>query len=446
MSSSKATHSNRTAPTSGSGSLGAIMTTDITALSYGGRGIGRVGGKVVFVPYTVPGDSVEVEVTGEKRGFLEGRVQRLITPSPDRAEPFCSLFGRCGGCQWQHIPYRDQVAWKERIFRESLERIGGIKGLPLESAVAAESERGYRTRAQFHVQSGRWGFFAATSNDVVELDDCPLLDPLLNKSFNALRAALSELAPALPLHTVEVGVSGFDEKAVAILHITKEARLDLDRLMDSVPDLKGVDLRVTPLMRRGGRTVASVGDGCITYRVGGLMMRSHLSAFSQVNLGQNERLVDTVLDYADPGEGDSVVDLFSGAGNLSLPLAERCGSVTAIERDGVAVRDGILNSEAKEMGNVTFLRNDAAGGLMSLEIGTHDIVLLDPPRGGALSAVREIAKVNPGKIVYLSCNPSTLARDLSFLVEHGYRMERATTIDMFPHTYHIEGIVKLNHV
>ena len=141
-----------------------------------------------------------------------------------------------------------------------------------------------------------------------------------------------------------------------------------------------------------------------------------------------------------------MVDLFSGAGNLSLPLAERCKSVIAIERDGVAIRDGILNSEAKEMGNITFLRDDAAGGVKSLDMGAHDIVLLDPPRGGALSAVKEIAKARPGKIVYLSCNPATLARDLSFLVKHGYSVERATTIDMFPNTYHIEGVVKLNHV
>jgi len=442
----KASHSNRSAAASESDLVGKIMTADITALSYGGRGIGRVDGKVVFVPYTVPGDSVEVEITGEKRGFLEGRVQRLITPSPDRAEPFCSHFGRCGGCQWQHIPYRDQVAWKERIFRESLERIGGIEELPLESALPSEAEKGYRSRAQFHVRKGRWGFFAAASNDVVELDECPLLDPNINNCFNALRKALKAQAPDLPLHTVEVGVSGVDGKTVAILHITKEGRVDLDRLMDSVDYLKGVDLRVTPLGRRRGRTVASVGDGCLTYQVRGLMMRSHLAAFSQVNLGQNERLVETVLDYADPGDEDSVVDLFCGAGNLSLPLAGRCGAVTAIERDGVAIGDGLLNSRAKDMGNITFIRDDAAGGIKKLEMGRDDIVILDPPRGGALSAVKEIAEAGTGTIVYISCNPATLARDLSFLVEHGYRIEGATTIDMFPHTYHIEGIVKLHHV
>lgn len=442
----KANHSNGPATTSRNDLPGAIKTTDITALSYGGRGIGRVDGKVAFVPYTVPGDSVEIEVTGDKRGFLEGRVQRVITPSPDRAEPFCSHFGRCGGCHWQHIPYSSQVAWKERIFRESLERIGGIKELPLESALAAESERGYRSRAQFHIRNGRWGFFAASSNDVVELDGCPLLDPALNKCFNALRKALSEFAPGLPLHTVEAGVSTLDDKTVAILHITKEVNLDLDRLMDRVPDLKGVDLCVTPVGRRRGRTAASVGDGCLTYTVSGLMMRSHLSAFSQVNLAQNERLVSTVLDYADPGEDDSLVDLFSGAGNLSLPLAGRCGSVTAVERDGVAIGDGILNSKAKDMANITFIRDDAAGGVKNLDIGADDIVILDPPRGGALSVVKEIAKVGAGKVVYISCNPTTLARDLSFLMGHGYGVERVTTIDMFPHTYHIEGIVKLNHV
>ena len=336
---------------------------------------------MVFVPYTVPGDCVEVEVTGEKRGFLEGRVQRLITPSPDRAEPFCALFGRCGGCQWQHIPYRDQVAWKERIFRESLERIGGIKGLPLERAVVAETERGYRTRAQFHVQNGRWGFFAAASNDVVELDECPLLDPFLNRSFNAVRDALVVQAPELPLHTVEVGVSDDDQKIVALLHVREKVRLDLDRLMDSVPDLKGVELRLTPLGRRGGRPLASIGDGCLTYRVSGLMMRCHLSAFSQVNLGQNERLVDTVLDFADPRDRDSVVDLFSGAGNLSIPLAERCKSVIAIERDGVAIRDGILNSEAKEMGYEPYDLTDwpgvlAAAWVQSVRVSFHTPVCL----------------------------------------------------------------------
>ena len=426
--------------------VGDRVTTDITALTYGGRGIGRVEGKVIFVPNTAPGDRVDVAVVEEKEGYIEGIVEEVVTPSPRRAEPFCPLFGQCGGCQWQHIAYSDQVEWKERIFRETLERIGGIAPLPLEKTIPAEMSGAYRTRAQFHVKEGRWGFFSARSNDIVPLEECPLLDPLLNKVFTAIRDVFAEEAPDFPLHTVEVGMSPEDNKAVALLHSGKSGKLDLERLMERVGDLKGVELFITPKRRRGGTKVASAGDCYLSYRVSGLFMRSHLSAFSQVNFGQNERLVETVLDFADPRESDSVVDLFAGAGNLTLPLARRCAEVTAIEQSRVAVEDGRINAKAKDMSTVTFRRADAADGAKSLDKGASDIVVLDPPRGGALRVAREIVEVAPEKIVYLSCNPATLARDLAFLVRHGYNVTRAVTIDMFPHTYHIEGVVKLTHV
>ncbi|MEE9591493.1 MAG: 23S rRNA (uracil(1939)-C(5))-methyltransferase RlmD [Thermodesulfobacteriota bacterium] len=415
---------------------------DITSLAYGGSGVGRLDGKVVFVPYTVPGDHVRVDIISEKKGFYKGRLLDVLSPSSLRFAPFCPLFGRCGGCQWQHISYPAQVDWKVKIFKETIERLSGVREITLETPISATSDTGYRTRVQFHVMDNKWGFFESASNRIVEVEECPVLDPLLNETFTMLRDYLRVNARHLPIHTVEIGVSELDRRTVAIIHTKRLNGFDLKDILNAVQLLKGVEVFITP-SRRKGRLLLAEGDRSLAYEIKGLNMRAGISRFTQVNLSQNSSLVDKAVEYADALYGDNVLDLYSGVGNISLPLARKCREVLGIEKEVGAVEDGISNIGYNSIKNVRFICSEASNGLNALDKRYYDIVILDPPRGGAFPSIKRVAGLRPKKIVYVSCNPATLARDLSFLVRYGYKLERMTVIDMFPHTYHIEGIVKL---
>lgn len=419
------------------------VTIDITSLAYGGKGIGRIGGKVVFVPYTAPGDRVRVDITYEKKRFLEGRLLEVVIPSPLRQSPPCPLFGRCGGCNWQHISYPAQLDWKQRIFCEILERIGGIKAVPMEPSIPAVVPLRYRAKAQFHVEEEIWGFFEAGSHKVVEVEECHLLDPILNMAFISLRDYMRNNASDLPIHTVEIGKSDLDGRAAALIHLKEKRGFNPEGVLDAISQLKGIEVRVTPPGKRNGKPVSSAGDRSLIYRLGSLTLKAHISTFSQVNISQNLHLIDTVLEYADINIKDYILDLYCGAGNLTLPLAGRCSKVTGVDNDPSAIEDAISNKEANSISNVDFICQDALKSLKALGEIHPGIVILDPPREGGFEAIKGIVDLKPKKVVYVSCNPSTLARDLSALTKNGYMVKRARLIDMFPQTYHIEGLVEL---
>ncbi len=421
------------------------VTVDITSLAYGGKGVGRIDGKVVFVPYTAPGDRAQIEIISEKKGFLEGRLIEDVIPSPLRQTPTCPLFGKCGGCNWEHIQYPGQVDWKDRIFRETIERIGGIRDLPLEPPIPAAEPFRYRVKAQFHIKDHIWGFFEAGSHRVIELEECHLLDPVLNKTFISLRNYIEENQSGLPIHTVEIGKSDLDGKAVALIHLKEKTDLKSEAILDAIKELKGIEFRITLPGKKIGKIISTAGDISLAYRLRGQILKAYISTFSQINITQNIRLVDTVLEYVNIRHEDSILDLYCGAGNLTLPLSERCKKATGIDKDPSAISDAISNVKANATKNVNFICGDAPRGIKSPSKTLPDIVILDPPREGAFEVIKGIAGLKPKSLVYVSCNPSTLARDLAVLIREGYVVNRARVIDMFPQTYHIEGVVELLH-
>ncbi len=423
----------------------ATLTVDITSLAYGGKGIGRIDGRVVFVPYTAPGDRVKIDIISEKKGFLEGRLLEILHSSPLRQDPPCSLFGRCGGCHWEHIQYPAQVDWKDRIFRETMERIGGIRDLPMEPPIPAAEPFRYRVKAQFHVEDQVWGFFEAGSHRVIEIGECYLLDPFLNKTFISLKNYIEENQSGLPIHTVEIGKSDLDGKAVALIHLKEKKDLKPDEILEAIKELKGIEFRITLPGRRVGKIISSAGDISLAYTLRGLILKVHISTFFQVNIFQNLHLIDTVLEYTDMDIKDYILDLYCGAGNLTLPLAGRCKKATGVDKDPSAISDAISNAKVNSIKNINFICSDASRGLKSISKPLPDIVVLDPPREGGLDVIRGIAGLKPKRVVYVSCNPSTLARDLAVLIKEGYVVNRARVIDMFPQTYHIEGVVELSY-
>ncbi len=419
----------------------------ITALAHGGSGVGRIDGKVVFVPFTAPGDLAMVEITAEKKAFSEGVLKEIITPSQIRSVPECGLYGVCGGCSLQHIGYQGQVEWKHRIFEETLRRIGGISDVDFDVATPSPSSMGYRSRARFHVSGGVWGFFEVKSHKVVALDACPVLDPLLNSAFTATRNALK--GADLSIFAVDIGVSEADQKAVASIHVTSSKGFPWAEALSGVKELKGYQVLVYPVRqdRNRGRLIERHADTELFYSIEDMRLGAGIDVFSQVNRSGNRLLIEKVLEYASLEGTEAVVDLFSGVGNLSLPLARRAGSVIGVESAGEAIDAAIKNAHNNGVTNADFTAMDASAWLKqeikALEKKRPDVVVLDPPRGGDTAVASMLGKVRPARIIYVSCSPPTLARDISHLIGTGYTVKRAGFIDMFPQTFHIEGVVAL---
>lgn len=422
---------------------------NITGLAYGGKGVGRVGGRVVFVPFTAPGDEVDVEIVREKKRFSEGRVTTIIKPSEDRVPPLCPVFTLCGGCSLQHVRYSQQVLWKEKIFFETLKRIGGFEEFELEDTLPAPEPFFYRSKARFQVLGERWGFFEAGSKRVVDIESCPISEPLINSAFKSIRRLFEgrfrRSHTAKTIFSLEIGV-GADALAAASFHLRGgEKGFPWGAVLEEVEELKGLEVL---LHARGGpraRRVFTGGDLNLCYESQGIKYLAPLSVFSQVNRAQNGALIKDLIRYSRLKGGERVLELFSGAGNFSLQLAKGGARVLGVEVGGEAVRAARKNAALNAIEPVEFLKAPASkwlrDNLKDLETDSPDMVVLDPPRAGDISAMRGLAEIRPKKIIYLSCSPPTMARDLKVFAAGGYRITRARVFDLFPQTYHIEGMV-----
>lgn len=417
---------------------------EITALAFGGSGVGRIGGKVVFVPFTAPGDRVRVRLAVEKKGFSEGVVSEILDPSPLRVEPPCPVFGICGGCDWQHISYPAQVEWKERIFIETLKRIGRVAPRVLDPPEASPLPYNYRSRAGFKIDGPRWGFFESKSHRVVDIEECPIADPLINTSFSVIKRALA--GKDTGLYALDLGTSEKEGAAVASFHVMRDTRFDWIAALAGAA-LKGFEVRLSPLKKGKGRRIFAEQDSRLAYRAAGVEFTAGVEVFSQVNRPQNRRLVERVVEYAGLSGTETVIDLFSGAGNMTLPLARGAKKAVGVESSAEAVKQARDNASANAVSNAVFVRANAPdwvnGNLKKLEQGGPLVVILDPPRSGETTVSGMLGRLRPERIVYVSCSPPTLARDLSLLTGNGYSVFRAGLFDMFPQTYHIESIVGL---
>ncbi|OGP15463.1 MAG: 23S rRNA (uracil-5-)-methyltransferase RumA [Deltaproteobacteria bacterium GWA2_54_12] len=420
---------------------------EITSLAYGGKGLGRIDGKVVFVPFTAPGDVVEVEITVDKKGFSEGSVKRLITPSPLRVEPACGFYGRCGGCSLQHMSYAGQLEWKQRILDETLRRIGKVEGVEFEKPIASPRELHYRSRARFHVHGHKAGFFEAASHRVVDMDSCPLLDPLVNETFRDFKQAVLSVKGRPVVYSFEVGVSEDDGKTVVSILAAPSGGFDWGEFLKPVRHLKGFEVWVMKDRTRKGKFVRAEKDTNLVYTAGGVQFSAPISVFSQVNAAQNRAMVEKISEFAALSGKESVLDLYCGVGNLSLPAAKRAARVTGVESSGQAVKQAQANAQRNSIKNAVFHEGDAAlwlkQNLKNLEQEGFDVLILDPPRGGEPQIAQSLSAVRPARIVYISCSPPTLSRDIHQLTGLGYIVSRAVLVDMFPQTYHIESILGL---
>lgn len=429
---------------------------EIERLCFGGAGFGRIDGKACFVPLTAPGDRALVRVVKEKRSFAEAEVVELLEPSPLRSEPACPYFGVCGGCDWQHLPYAEQLKQKGEIFADTLARIGKVPRELVLPVSPSPDCYGYRSRIQLKIarKAGAplLGFFKRGSHDVVDLAaGCPLAAPLVNQVLAEVRGLLPRLPQLEGITQVDLAM-GDDGESIAVFHFRgNEPTSLLDRLLAARPDLPSV---AGAYLKTGekGEMRAVFGVDSLSYAVpAGLFpgsrevrLRFSRGGFSQVNYRQNLELIKTVGEWGVLREGARMLDLYCGNGNISIPVAPLVGEVVGVEGYAPSIADAAANAETNGVANASYQVGDAALSVRRLAKRKEkfDLVVLDPPRAGA-EAAGELALLGPERILYVSCDPATLARDLGQLCGAGYRVARSKPVDMFPQTYHLESVTEL---
>jgi 23S rRNA (uracil1939-C5)-methyltransferase len=412
----------------------------IARLAAGGDGVGRLGGKVIFVPLTAPGDVCVVTIVEERPTFLRGRLLGLETPSPHRVTPRCALFGTCGGCSWQHVGPALQLEAKRSILEDALARIGRFGHPPVPAAVASPAAYGYRHRVRLHVgvHRGRavFGFYRPGSRDLVPAGSCPVLHP-----------ALERLLPAL-------GEAG--RRRPDLFAQCEELRADTD--------CGGSRVRLALRLRHGAPAefppgilddiLAAAGPGVPEILAGPTADRplrlgpdpdaleTTGAAFTQVNLEQNRALVRLAMDWAAPRAGEEVLDLYCGLGNLSLPAAARGAAVLGVDLDPEAVRQAVANARRLGRPGAEFRAGDAAAaaGALAAAGRRFGLVLLNPPRTGAREAAAAIPALAPSRVLMVSCDPATFARDAALLRAGGYVLSAVQPLDLFPQTAHVETV------
>ncbi len=397
---------------------------ELTTLVYGGAAMGRIeDGRAVFVPFALPGERVLARMVEEKRGFVRADLVKVLRPAENRIQPRCKHFGVCGGCHYQHMDYKDQLAAKEAVLRDQIERIGGVTHPPVGSIVPSPQDWNYRNSVQFHLSgAGKLGFQRGETNEVVEISECHLPEAVLNELWPQL-----DLEPVPGLERVALRAGVDDDLLMVLEGNTLEA-----------PELSVEELPVSVVHKGPGGTLVLAGDERIVQEVNGRAFRVSAESFFQVNLAQAGQMVKHVLNLVSDWRGKNVLDLYCGVGLFSAFLAEQGASVTGVEASESACDDFAANLD--EFDDVALYQGPAGEVLQRLDLHP-DVVVVDPPRAGLeRAALDEIIAMRAPLLVYVSCDPATLARDVKRLLAGGYLLDQITPFDLFPQTYHIESI------
>ena len=432
----------------------------ITELAMGGEGVGHLDGMAVFVPLTVPGDVVNV-VLSPKGRFARGQLLGVVQPSPHRVASDCGLHPACGGCPWMEVPPAMALAAKQQVLSTTLAHVGklDLSGVDVEAPIAAPSATGYRHRAKLHSERQGLhrvlGFIPARGRGVIPVDRCPVLEAPLERVLAPLARVLGR-APPGPL---DVQLSGepaaHGGKVGAVVEVGRRADPRAYRRLAGA--LVDAGLGAVEVVA-GGRTLTSVGQPALRHAVApglaGGPYGHDAACFTQGNRAQNAALVNLVMRGLALDGGQHVLELHAGAGNFTLPVARAAGHVTSVESHPRAVQWARRNvAQAGVQQAVTCHQADAddVRGVLAVAQARRaqarrarvDAVLVDPPRTGAPALARVVAALKPQRVVYVSCNPATLARDLAALVAQGWELLRLTAVDLFPRTWHVEAVAVL---
>ncbi|MFC2388736.1 MAG: 23S rRNA (uracil(1939)-C(5))-methyltransferase RlmD [Kingella oralis] len=426
----------------------------ITSLDYESRGVAKLNGKTIFVNNALPQEIAQIRITQDKAHFAEAQVEQIVQPSPYRRAPACPHYGDCGGCAMQHVEFTAQVAMKQRVFEEQLQRIGKVQPESLLPPVYGTPWH-YRSRTRLAVHTSAngkvvLGYQAKRSHKIVGISQCLLLPEHVSGCLNLIRDALQDMVNAQPkvgIRSVEISV-GEGVTAVNIVSQKRQPENVLRALAGCLNRAEG-GKQIWQVWQQIGnakpQAVSPHDAPPLAFRLPefGLTMPFQLGDFTQINLPLNEIMVARAVRYLDPQPHERIADLFCGLGNFTLPLAKRAAEVVGIEGSAALTQRAVANARANGLPNAQFATADlfAATPETLAALGRFDKMLLDPPRAGAFAVVQALhAPFLPQRIVYISCNPATLARDAAVLASKGYRFATAGMMNLFPQTSHVEAI------
>ena len=391
-------------------------------LTYGGEAMGRLeDGRAVFVPFGIPGERVRLRLTEEKRNFARGDVEEILEASPLRVIPRCKHFGVCGGCHYQHLPYEEQLKAKRDILRDQLVRIGKIENPPVRETVPSPNMWNYRNHVQFHLtEEGKLGYVMAEALHVFAITECHLPEGMLNTLWPHL-----EFDPGTNIERVSLRAGKNDDSMLLLESNSPES-----------PELE-IEACISVAHVFEENTVVIAGNDHIVISVLGRDFRVSAGSFFQVNTAMAEKMVEHLLSCL-PVSISTLLDVYCGAGLFSAFLAPKCERLIGVESSISACEDFSFNLD--EFNHVELYEGLAEDVIPYID-AMPDVILVDPPRAGLEKRVVDgIRKLNPNIIAYVSCDPSTLARDAARLISGGYKLIDVTPFDLFPQTYHIESI------
>lgn len=439
-----------------------IYEMQIDALGSNGEGIGRIAGYTVFVEGALPGETIRVLIVKVKKNYGYGKLMEILEVSPERREPMCPVAKQCGGCQLQHLSYEAELAYKTREVKDVMERIGGIKGVEVKPALGMENPWRYRNKAQFPVGRGKngcaIGFYAKRSHRIVDTEKCFLQNECNDEIIGIVRTFLNEFH--IPLYDEEkhkglvrhiltrIGRNSGEIMVCIVINGKKLPNSDI--LVERLKAVEGVVSIVLNVNKEktnvilGQKIIALWGKDTITDSIDGIAFEISPLSFYQVNPVQTEVLYGKAVELADLKGDETVLDLYCGIGTISLFFARKAKKVFGVEIVPEAIADAKKNAARNGITNVEFAVGAAEEVIPRLyeeEGVTADIVVVDPPRKGCDEKLLEtILRISPEKIVYVSCNPSTWARDLVVLKEGGYALKEVQPVDQFSHSVHVEVV------
>jgi 23S rRNA (uracil1939-C5)-methyltransferase len=443
-----------------------IINLTITSVTAQGSGVGRTeDGMVVFVPVTAVGDEIEARILKVKKSYAYAKVERLVKPSEIRVTPDCAAFAKCGGCVYRHIDYNSETEIKYNRVKDAMERIGGFSGLKINPVVQNDRPNRYRNKAQIPVCNTEkgvdFGFYAAHSHRVVPCADCLLQPESFNRAAGIVRDFMNSTAQTAYDEATGRGrlrhiyiryAEALDELMICLVvngNGLKYEDMLVESLKNEFPNLKSVIINsnkenTNVILGKNNRT--AYGSDYITDALCGRKFKLSPLSFYQVNRSQAEKLYTIAAEYADLQGGETLLDLYCGTGTIGLTMADKCKELIGVEIIPDAVKDAVENAAINNITNARFICSDASRAAESLKAGgtAPDVVIIDPPRKGCdIPLIDTIASLSPEKVVYVSCDPETLARDLRQFANRDYSVEELTPVDLFSRTPHVETVARL---
>lgn len=387
---------------------------EITKLDHQGRGIGRINNKIVFVPNTLPGEIVEIKYLKEKKNYIEGQAIKYIKKSNKRQEPLCKYYNICGGCNLMHLSYKDELEYKQKKVEEIIHKYTD-KNIKIKPIIPCEKEYNYRNKITFHTNN-KIGLYKKDSNKIIEIDNCLLADNNINNILKELKK--------IKYNNEDIVVRSNNNKTLIYYKGTIDniININVDTIINDKKILKG--------------------NGHIEEYLNNLKFIISPSSFFQVNTKQTLKLYNQIIKLANLSKNDNLLDLYCGTGTIGLYLSKYCKQVLGVEINEEAINDANINKQINNISNAKFIKGDAKKVITDINY-KPDIIIVDPPRNGLYKGmVEDLCKFNAKKIIYISCDPITLSRDLKGLNKK-YKVKLVQPVDMFPHTHHVENIAIL---